>query len=410
LVVGLSGLLFLALLFIEARGLAHGVFLSRSALPTQATEQDSIDMNLEIFNDGSMSIENLYIEDFFGPGVEPIWLGSLSHPLGPQESQKLGYQLKCDGGMGVFPIGPLIVRVRDSLGVFEYRVQFDRPLQIEVYPRVETIPTLPVKGYAQADQYGLYDIAAKGNSVNFVGIREFHRGDSLKHISWRITAKTQQLMVKEFERAINGYVSLCLNLNARLHIGTKALSTWELSRDIALSILRQQLELGNTVQFFSNECFVEPGRGELHLEYLAKKIMSLALVPPIIKYLQTQEQEERHLLSLCSEWIPPGSSLFYVAPYVANDFDQVINILRSFQSADIQVFCVLVDISSFYPELKNRIDWISMPQELIDGSQTKLDQKAYRLAATGIQTYIVKHGSPLSHPFGYSREMPYYEK
>src|SRR5262249_12683959 len=134
---------------------------------------------------------------------------------------------KCDAGMGIKEFGPMIAVVTDPLGLFEFQVVDDDLDRIEIFPKLEPIPEIPMAGSENSFLFGLYDVRTRGGSVNFIGIRDYVAGDSLRHISWRLSAKYSKLLVKEFEKSVNTDVSVVLNMDGREHMGQHSESTWE---------------------------------------------------------------------------------------------------------------------------------------------------------------------------------------
>ncbi|NJN95197.1 MAG: DUF58 domain-containing protein [Anaerolineales bacterium] len=69
-----------------------------------------------------------------------------------------------------------------------------------------------------------------------IGTREYRSGDSLRQIHWRSTARTGQLVVKEFSDDEQQAFTVVLDLQADLSIGAGKFSTFETAIRLAASI------------------------------------------------------------------------------------------------------------------------------------------------------------------------------
>jgi len=97
---------------------------------------------------------------------------------------------------------------------------------------------------------GLHRSPRRGSSVEFAGHRSYQAGDDLRHLDWRIAARGDRLVVKEFEAETNLRAMLLVDLSrsmdwtgdpARL---TKMEYARRLAACLALLLLRQRDAVG----------------------------------------------------------------------------------------------------------------------------------------------------------------------
>lgn len=121
------------------------------------------------------------------------------------------YTLNCQK-RGHFMIGPLWMRTGDLHGIQTLRLDGAPAQSIIVYPRILPLDALglPTRSplVALPARHPLFDDPARMS-----GVREYQRGDSPRRIHWPATARTQQLLVKQYEPAISRDTLICLNLN-----------------------------------------------------------------------------------------------------------------------------------------------------------------------------------------------------
>ncbi|RME89760.1 MAG: DUF58 domain-containing protein, partial [Verrucomicrobia bacterium] len=103
-----------------------------------------------------------------------------------------------------FRRGPLVLRGGlvgrpDPFGLVRSFCRVRRPHTVLVLPRRYPLPPMALPG-ATAYQRGSMAMAAGvGESEEFVALREYRRGDSLRRIHWRSTARLGEPVVKEFQ-------------------------------------------------------------------------------------------------------------------------------------------------------------------------------------------------------------------
>lgn len=167
---------------------------------------------------------------------------------------------------GKFTLGPATLVSGDPFGIFRLERAVPGTSEVLVYPRTTPLPgfTLP-----SAELPGGQDVKSRTFHVtpNVATIRDYQPGDSFNRIHWRSTARTGQLMVKEFELDPTAEIYIVLDMQERVqqHIApTKttrstrqgrelrlAESTEEYGVQAAASIARQLLGQNRTVGLVS---------------------------------------------------------------------------------------------------------------------------------------------------------------
>lgn len=117
---------------------------------------------------------------------------------------------------GKFTLGPVTVHSGDPFGIFRLYKLVDLTNEIVVYPATLQLPNFRLPA---ADMPGGQDVRSRTFHVtpNVSTIRQYAPGDSFNRIHWRSTARTGQLMVKEFELDPTADVWIVLDMEARFH-------------------------------------------------------------------------------------------------------------------------------------------------------------------------------------------------
>jgi uncharacterized protein (DUF58 family) len=116
---------------------------------------------------------------------------------------------------GKYTLGPATLISGDPFGIFRLERQIEGTGEVLVYPQ-----TTPLPGFVlpSAELPGGQDVKSRTYHVtpNVATIRDYQPGDSFNRIHWRSTARTGQLMVKEFELDPTAEVYLILDMQERI--------------------------------------------------------------------------------------------------------------------------------------------------------------------------------------------------
>lgn len=86
----------------------------------------------------------------------------------------------------------------DPLGLFRALARFPLPDAALILPKRYALPPIALPGVMKYQEGGVALASSVGQSEEFVALREYRRGDPLRHIHWRSWAKTGKPIVKEF--------------------------------------------------------------------------------------------------------------------------------------------------------------------------------------------------------------------
>jgi uncharacterized protein (DUF58 family) len=126
------------------------------------------------------------------------------------------YGLRC-ARRGVYQVGPLVAVASDPLGLSERESIVAEPFELLVHPRVELVSDRPLT--RQFEDPPIRPPVSKPwpSGLEFYGMREYARGDDLRRIVWRATARTGKVMVREAEQGITDHVTLLLDTDRGQH-------------------------------------------------------------------------------------------------------------------------------------------------------------------------------------------------
>jgi uncharacterized protein (DUF58 family) len=154
--------------------------------------------------------------------------------LGAHQASSVAYTVRADV-RGRYPIGPLVVRLTDPFGLCELTRSFPSVDRLTVIPQVHPLPTVRLAGeFAGTGESRARSVAVHGEDD--AATREYRRGDDLRRVHWRSTARTGELMVRREEQPWESRATVILDDRASAHRGEGPTASFEWAVSAAASI------------------------------------------------------------------------------------------------------------------------------------------------------------------------------
>lgn len=93
----------------------------------------------------------------------------------------------------------LTFAVTDPFGFCKSYSRVRAPQSVLILPKRYLLPPISLGGASEYQPGGVSLASSLGESEEFMSVREYRRGDPLRHIHWKSTSKTGKLIVKEFQ-------------------------------------------------------------------------------------------------------------------------------------------------------------------------------------------------------------------
>lgn len=114
---------------------------------------------------------------------------------------------------GDFKLGVSTIEVQDFLGIFKVILKNKTPLYITVYPQIIDIDEFYLSSGYLSDNASSVG-GGKEDISTIEEINKYNYGDSLRKIHWKLTAKTNELMIREYEKVGSRSAILILDLQS----------------------------------------------------------------------------------------------------------------------------------------------------------------------------------------------------
>ena len=290
--------------------------------------------------------------------------------LGPREMKTWRYSTPTRR-RGVYELGPVSVTAVDPLGLFRLTRRFGRRDAVIVYPSAPELPNFYIPP-ANLPGEGRFRQRTHNVTPTVAGVRAYAPGDSYNRIHWPATARTGELMVKQFELDPSSDIWIVLDLDEAVHVGEGDDSSEEIAVSICASIARYFIGANRSVGFVSfGEALnvQEPDRGQNHYTRILESLaLARAIGDATLSALLLEEARRfgRH------------TTVVVVTP--STDQSWALT-LMTLAARGVPVAAVLIEAETFAPA---------------GGEPVRSSLDVYgTLAAGGIHTYTVKRSDDL---------------
>ncbi len=339
--LAIAALLVLAVIY--TRLTSANLHIVRRVHPIRLFHDAEGQVRVEIRNRGRLPTAILQVEDRAPSAIVDAARFILS-PIRSGSGVAATYDLH-GRHRGRYEIGPLVVRLRDPFGIAQRTELFTGSDEVIVYPPVWALPPgLPLGGRDGGGGEGRPRPLASGEEL--ANIREYVRGDDLRKVHWRSTARRNKLMIRQDEAPQQPAATVVLDTRGSAHAGAGPHSSFEFAVATAASVTYHLSSRNYATRLVTGPIVSTPRarNWELGLEQLA------TLQPSAHTDLGPLWQQLSH------GTIGDGV-LFVIAPVPdASDLRMLVRAGRGFS----QRLAVLLDAKSFGRNRHHRADPVTV--------------------------------------------------
>jgi hypothetical protein len=209
---------------------------------------------------------------------------------------------------GVVPVGPVIYRRTDPVGLFSRRIRWAEAAELLIRPAMVDLQGLPMGQFRDleglpSDQISMSDLA-------FHALREYVPGDELRHVHWRSSAKAGRLLVRQYHDTRRTNATLLVDTHPEAYASA---DDFELALSVAASITARAARDAYELTLVCGEQTVGGGDPSYQLDaYCRAGLLELDL-----------GEQLRHALMAA-----PETSLLFVVTGSGRGVEQLHQVLR----------------------------------------------------------------------------------
>jgi uncharacterized protein (DUF58 family) len=180
-------------LWLPGRMIGRGLALERR-VPAEAFQGDRVRVSLVVTNGSGRHRVALDLRDEHLETVR-----AFVRQLGPGETVIVDTE-RAAMRRGVHPASDVVIASSAPFGVAERRRRVEVASPTVVYPKLVRLDELSFLEAAPTPERAMHTAPRRGTGPDYLGIREYRVGDSMRHVHWPSTARHGAIMVREFER------------------------------------------------------------------------------------------------------------------------------------------------------------------------------------------------------------------
>ncbi|HVL39051.1 MAG TPA: DUF58 domain-containing protein [Fimbriimonadaceae bacterium] len=251
----------------------------------------------------------------------PVEELSLSLPIAPAFDipVRTQYQFR-PMKRGRYSWNTLTVVGTDALGLVSMQKSYQTaPAELTVLPN-----PLPVNvELPTASGWGTFEVEhgkSRGAGMEPRGIREYASGDPMRHVHWRSSARTGQLLVKEFEAGAQGSAAFVIQQTSGSEVGRGAYTTLEIMCGHMAYLSDKLLRQGTQVYFPGLESGTPRGAVRERIRDILELLASVQADKP---------EPVSEALSRARMDMPPGSVVYVLVALADPGLPAAIERFRS---------------------------------------------------------------------------------
>ena len=192
----------------------------------------------------------------------------------------------------------------------------------ELLQRIKNLE-IKTKNLVEGMESGAYRSRFRGGGIEFSEVREYTAGDDARRVDWNVSARYNELFIKEFveEKELNIYV--IIDMSASNDFGfmkSKKELTFEVSASLMFSALKNNDRVGMGLFTNTLEKFIPAKKGKKHMMEILKKLLE--------HENKNNNTDIFKSLSELQKYLKRRSVIFVVSDFISDSFEKPLKYLK----------------------------------------------------------------------------------
>src|SRR3989441_4397218 len=236
------------------------------------------EVRIEIANRTAREI-SLIVKDEYPPQMKLSGAREARVDVDAQTSAALVYELTSPK-RGRFEFGSIAVRFLSRWRLVWCQTRVDAPVAVKVYPNMRRareveLRALGTRSFVAARRKSQW----RGEGREFESLRDYVRGDEMRHISWTATARRGRLVTRQYQMERDQTILIMLDagrlMTARIESETKLDSAVHAALALMSAAARAGDNAGLVVFGRKIKSYLPPSRGRDHMEAALEALYSV---------------------------------------------------------------------------------------------------------------------------------------
>ena len=192
----------------------------------------------------------------------------------------------------------------------------------EILQKVKNLK-IKAKSIVEGMESGTYRSRFRGGGIEFSEVREYTPGDDARRVDWNVSARYDDLFVKEFveEKELNVYVVMDLSSSNDFgFMKSKRELGLEVSASLMFSALKNNDRVGMGLFTTRLEKFVPAKKGKRHIMEILKQLLDYTPKDKNTDILKSLSELQKHLKQ--------RSVIFVISDFISDSFERPLKYLK----------------------------------------------------------------------------------
>ena len=334
--------------------------VQQSLSTDRVTEGMEVTVNVQLQNDGEQ-IEQLFISNLSDYDFN-ILEGDPYQVVRVNRGERLEFEYAFESRRGNYQFEHLEVRVADPFGLFEVEEQLSINNKLIVFPQITELKSIPIRPSQTKGFTGPIPTRLSGSGIDFLGVRQYQLGDSLRRINWRASERhLNTLFTNEYEQERVADVGIILDARPHCDKVYQGRRMFEYAVHAAASLSKMFLDDGHSVSMLIYSAIVTqvfPGYGKYQYERILETLATA----------DTSYNFSREQLRIPGRLLPPRGQLVYISPMPPADYETITRLYQLGYSV------VVLGLDPLFFEEHSRAD-LSVPEVKLASRFAKIERK-----------------------------------
>lgn len=233
---------------------------------------ECVQLIVKLSNEDFMLYPYIYVSFFGSHSLFNSNSYSQSLSITPFSQKKFIFNMECKY-RGEYEIGISDIYIEDFLGLIRLKYRIPETKRIIVYPKIENLDKLDLYTLNSSDSQNISSgIVEDANNIK--DIRNYRYGDSFRKIHWKLTARNNNLMIKNFQSTTDVNVDILLDLRHNNYSDEINIILEDKLIEAVVSIMHYYLSKGACINyiFFNQKLEILKVSNQIEFEQIYKNL------------------------------------------------------------------------------------------------------------------------------------------
>lgn len=236
---------------------------------------ESVKLVIKLSNEDFLIFPYIFVSFYGSHNLFDADSYSQSFSITPFTKKEFVFDMVCKY-RGQYEIGISDIYIEDFLGLIRLKYKIPETKKIIVYPKIEYLEKFDVFTNSCSDSQSFSQSMIEEVN-NIKDLRKYTYGDSLRRIHWKQTAKTNQLMVKNYQSTSDVNVNILLDLSHNNYSDEINIIIEDKLIEAAISIVHYYLfkNVSINYMYFNEKLEVLKVSNQAGFDYIYKTLSSI---------------------------------------------------------------------------------------------------------------------------------------